>query len=238
MDYILFGMGFGASLMLVGWALRTFGPAWKYAATSRDDAPDLAVARRFWIRFVQGLGGVFAIGGTAMVLLTFFVMLVNPDDATGQLFAWLVWLSIAASIGGWSVLYVRRYGTTGIWSRSDGYGFRSSRRSASGSQDSALRSFQSQPPSQDPPTTATGLISATDEPQIAADNEASSPNVLNSAGVDAEIPAPEYDFGDGSDTTVPGSESSRDDAEPRSGQQEALSSDEPHRPLISGRDSR
>lgn len=122
MDYILFGMGFGASLMLVGWALRTFGPGWKYAAVTNDADPDLLVRKRFWNRFVQGLGGVLAIVGTGTVLLTFLVMLSNPDDDTGTMFSLVIWFFVSLIVLGWCLTYISHYGCTGIWSREEGYG--------------------------------------------------------------------------------------------------------------------
>lgn len=125
MDYILFGMGFGASLMLVGWALRTFGPGWKYATVTNGADPDLLVRKRFWNRFVQGLGGVLAIVGTGTVLLTFLVMLSNPDDDTGTMFSLVILFFVCLIVLGWCLTYLSHYGCTGIWSREEGYGLRS-----------------------------------------------------------------------------------------------------------------
>src|SRR5690606_13170092 len=82
------------------------------------------VAQRRWVRFIQGLGGVIAIVGIALVLFTFIVMLVNPDDDTGSFIALVIWGFLALAVLIWCWFYVSSYGLVGIWSRQDGYGFR------------------------------------------------------------------------------------------------------------------
>ncbi|MCA9834335.1 MAG: hypothetical protein KC435_10330 [Thermomicrobiales bacterium] len=210
MDYILFGMGFGASLMLLGWALRTFGPAWKYADVSSDDPSNRYVYKRFWNRFVQGLGGVLAIAGSAMVILTFLVMLLNPADETGELFALVVWISIVLIIFGWCWAYMRRYGTTGIWSREEGYGFRSqspkvaraARVSPRASAPVVEHISESDPVFESPEpelgTSDDQLIEAIDEvPELEVEAAADSTDS-------------DYDFGDSADTTVPSESGGRE----------------------------
>jgi hypothetical protein len=213
-------MGYGASLMLLGWALRTFGPHLKYSQTPQHDDPNFLVEQRLWVRFVQGLGGVVAIAGTTMVLMTFVVVLVNPNDETGMIIAWAIWGFILAVVLIWCGMYLSRFGLTGIWSREHGYGFRSTRKGAV----VARRSAPAEPESAHP----------TDEMLVTIDDHAVDPEVemqsvdvagdelamftnddgLVADSIDAESlqadPLAEtdpdeavYDFGDSSDTTVP-----------------------------------
>lgn len=210
MDYILFGMGFGASLMLFGWALRTFGPGWKYAAVTSDTNPDLFVRKRFWNRFVQGLGGVLAIAGTATVLLTFLVMLSNPDDDTGTMFSLVIWLFVCLIVLGWCLTYLSHYGCTGIWSREEGYGFRSAGDSRSSVIPRSRRSSRVAPnvvasiPSEWTPEPQLGL-EPDDFPEGAGSFMSPSDEevlVVDTASGVKEDSDPAYDFGDAEDVTV------------------------------------
>lgn len=210
MDYILFGMGFGASLMLLGWALRTFGPAWKYADVSRDDSTDRYVYKRFWNRFVQGLGGVLAIAGTAMVVLTFLVMLLNPADETGEMFALVVWVAISLIVFGWCWAYLRRYGTTGIWSQEEGYGFRSRRPKPARVATSSRRIPQAN-------LESTAASESVESPvEEAGDAALAEPaySDIEPAAEEAEDIDPDYDFGDSTDTTVPSEPTARETRSP------------------------
>ncbi len=217
MDYVLFGMGYGATLMLLGWALRTFGPGRKYKNIPPEDI-DRTVLQRRWIRFIQGLGGVVSIAGTAMVLFTLVTMLINPDDETGSLIAIAVWAFLAISILVWCWFYVASFGTTGVWSREEGYGFRESSTTASLSSaaaDSGLSTTRMVPRSRVRDQDIgpdTGPEEAADSPSDDASEDRVGPDA-----VDTEAPAdddldPEYDFGDGSDTTVPSETGGREEA--------------------------
>lgn len=226
MDYVLFGMGYGASLMLLGWALRTFGPQLKYKQPPKEENAEYLVEQRFWVRFIQGLGGVIAIGGTAMVLLTFVVVLINPTDTSGRNVSIGIWAVIMISVLVWCWFYISKYGLAGIWSRQNGYGFRNfvpttslntsdSRVVTTGRVSPRKRIDRTDPVSPDAPI-----------------EDASSPypdiSVLDAGMVEPEIndelvaeriepetepdSAPVYDFGDGTETTVPSDSSGRSEA--------------------------
>lgn len=220
MDYVLFGMGYGATLMLLGWALRTFGPERKYRNIKQGDIEG-EVAQRSWIRFVQGLGGVIAIVGTALVLLTFVIMLVNPSNQTGAIISVIVWGLLLVAVLVWSWLYIAKYGLIGLWSREEGYGFRSSGRrarsvstlssvgrSASASVSPVTDAAEAESvPAPDP----AGPYIEADAEEIVASDEADDdldPDFeedlpASELTVDSsEQIGPEYDFGDSSDTTV------------------------------------
>lgn len=224
MDYVLFGMGYGASLMLLGWALRTFGPQLKYSRPPLEEDVDLKVEQRFWTRFIQGLGGVVAIAGTTMVLMTFVVVLVNPDDETGGMIAMAIWAFILVALVLWCVMYVRHYGLTGVWTRSEGYGLRRS----SGSQPRS-RSAESSGVARVLPTRGpnriTDVVTITPEAVETGTSDpedASAGPIEISPGGEAEPAAEEprvedpdsaiYDFGDTADTTVPSDAGGRSEA--------------------------
>ena len=223
MDYVLFGMGYGATLMLLGWALRTFGPERKYKDVNPEDI-DRTVELRRWVRFLQGLGGVFAIAGTAMVLFTFVIMLVNPDDETGAFIALVLWGFFAITVLLWCWFYVSSYGLLGIWSRQSGYGFRaSSSYPARSTSAGASTSRVVRPPSLDQPDTSHDSAAAAPEPEAIEDVESGVsegdqplPEEVSSDSIeatpfhaelekvaDSESEADsEYDFGDSTETTV------------------------------------
>lgn len=115
MDYVVFGTGYGATLMLLGWILRTFGPDFRYRLD--DDEPpggDFLLARISWRRFSGGLGALIATAGMAVVLVTFILILVNPSTSTGTWVAVAMFALTLVAAAVWTWLYVSQYGTFGI----------------------------------------------------------------------------------------------------------------------------
>lgn len=116
MDYVVFGTGYGATLLLLGWALRTFGPGLR-CRDSDDEATmsaDAILARISWRRFAAALGGVIATDGAVLILLTMVLVLINPGDETGMRAALICFALILLTVAVWTWLYVSRYGTHGI----------------------------------------------------------------------------------------------------------------------------
>lgn len=248
MDYVLFGMGYGATLMLLGWALRTFGPERKYKDIDPEDI-DRTILQRRWIRFIQGLGGVISIAGTAMVAFTFITMLVNPDDETGGLIALAVWAFLAIAVLVWCWFYISNFGATGIWSPEEGYGIRgTATTSLSRSNNAGLSTTRVVPkPRIADRDIAPGIGPSVDE----ATNEGSAPSVETAAGIEDESLTatgqaphedvepvtseteaasddesdPEYDFGDSTDTTVPSEIGGRAEAVRRLRERQSRSGD-------------
>lgn len=220
MDYVLFGMGYGASLMLLGWALRTFGPQFKYRNPPAEENAEYQVEQRFWVRFIQGLGGVLAIAGTAMVLLTFVVVLVNPSDSTGRNLALAIWTIVLLAVLVWCWFYISKYGLTGIWSRTDGYGFRGTQPSTT------LPASTTRVVTSRRLTPGQPVAGEIGSPQVVnddlmADSRSENPEVDTSdpdlefesdETVEDRVSGPVYDFGDGSETTVPSESSGRAEA--------------------------
>lgn len=115
MDYVVFGTGYGATLMLLGWILRTFGPDFRYRLD--DDEPpggDFLLGRISWRRFSGGLGALIATAGMAVVLVTFILILVNPSASIGTWVAIAMFALTLVAAAVWTWLYVSQYGTFGI----------------------------------------------------------------------------------------------------------------------------
>lgn len=228
MDYVLFGMGYGASLMLLGWALRTFGPQLKYRKPPKDGSAEFHVGQRFWVRFIQGLGGVVAIAGTALVLLTFVVVLVNPSDAAGSKLAIAFWAAVMISILVWCWFYVSKFGLAGIWSRESGYGLGAqqsrSLRSSTGSRVPAARKVSStkligpaEPEHRETEPNPVITPEPADSVAMEEADPADAPLELTEEPQDSEAEpeqasGPVYDFGDSTETTVPSDTSGRSEA--------------------------
>jgi hypothetical protein len=120
-DYVVYGTGYGATLMLLGYALRTWGSKWRFANQDENayDLQEFRSARSAWTRFTSGLGAVIATCGAVLVLFTFLLMLFNPGDDVGVLVALIVSgaVLIAVAVSAW--FYFDRYGTWGILSTPD-----------------------------------------------------------------------------------------------------------------------
>lgn len=117
MDYIIFGLGVGATLTLVGWAFREWGSALRDRSSSGEEAilsGHELVDRMAWQRFCRSCGAVLAIFGLLVLLATIIataLMLSNTTGATivlatlaGCVVATLVWLG----------LFLHRFGARGI----------------------------------------------------------------------------------------------------------------------------
>jgi hypothetical protein len=115
-DYVVFGTGYGATLMLLGWALRTFGPGARYQDPGDGSVMggDAILARISWRRFASALGAVIVTAGVFFILVTVALILINPGDETGALVALICLALILLAVAIWTWLYVGRYGTHGI----------------------------------------------------------------------------------------------------------------------------
>ena len=115
MDYVVFGTGYGATLMLLGWALRTFGPVLRYRQDSDGPArADVLMARLSWRRFSSALGAVVATAGIALILITFILIFINPGNVVGSRIAWACFVLVLIAVAAWLWLYVGRYGIYGL----------------------------------------------------------------------------------------------------------------------------
>lgn len=116
MDYVVFGTGYGATLMLLGWALRTFGPGLRHSSSNGDhvESGDRMLAKLSWSRYATGLGTLITTAGAVLILVTFVTMLINPGDDWGGMVAWISFGLILLAIAFWNWIYVGRYGVHGV----------------------------------------------------------------------------------------------------------------------------
>ena len=115
-DYVVFGIGLGATLVLVGWALRTFGPVLRHRAKSADGLMSAAamVEKLSWSRFVSALGAVVTSGGALMLLATVAAIALTPSDRLGTIIVLSAFLVVLILACAWAWVYIGRYGTHGI----------------------------------------------------------------------------------------------------------------------------
>ena len=116
MDYVVYGTGYGATLMLLGYAVRTWGPGWRFRPDEEGayDRREFRSARSSWMRFTTGLGAVIATAGAVLVLTTFLLMLLNPGDDTGRTVALVVTGLMLVGVAVWSWFFHDRFGSWGV----------------------------------------------------------------------------------------------------------------------------
>ena len=111
-DYFVFGIGFGASLVLVGWALRQFGPGLRFRKT--DSGRDVLSAeemliRHDWARFCISLGGLLSIAGAVVLLTTIVTLLIRPSDRAGSIVAGALFVLVLAGVAAWIGLFLSQH---------------------------------------------------------------------------------------------------------------------------------
>lgn len=116
MDYVVFGIGFGATILVMGLLLRDLGPRLRYRNQEGDDVlpADKLVARISWDRFCRALGAVLAISGSLFIVATSVCILLMVSDNTGG------WVMVSA-LGVffllmlyWTWAFFDRFGSYGI----------------------------------------------------------------------------------------------------------------------------
>lgn len=110
MDYLVFGVGFGATLVLVGWVLRQYGPRLRF----RDSADAVLSAeqlleRNDWQRFCVALGALLSVGGAVMLLAPLVTMLIHPSDSVGTIIVGVIFVLSLIAVAGWIVMYVNQH---------------------------------------------------------------------------------------------------------------------------------
>lgn len=117
MDYVVFGIGFGSTLVLLGWALRTFGPGLRFREPEDGESVlsgEALLGKLSWTRFIIACGAVLGSGGALMVLATIATVIVGPSDRTGTIVVLSCFFLMLIAVCGWAWLYIGRYGTHGI----------------------------------------------------------------------------------------------------------------------------
>ncbi|HWK80923.1 MAG TPA: hypothetical protein VNP95_09140 [Thermomicrobiales bacterium] len=110
MDYLVFGVGFGSTLVLVGWVLRQFGPAFRY----RNEPDDVLSAeqileRNDWQRFCIAMGALLSVCGAVILLVTLITLLVRPSDRVGTIIVGSLFVLSLLAVAGWVVMYVNQH---------------------------------------------------------------------------------------------------------------------------------
>jgi hypothetical protein len=116
-DYVVFGIGMGASLVLAGIVGRTAGPSLRYR-TSRTAGEVLKaeelVARVAWLRFCGSLGAALAIGGFFLLIVTGIAMALRLSDTVATISVGLALFAVIVLMGFWTWAFVNRFGLYGI----------------------------------------------------------------------------------------------------------------------------
>lgn len=110
MDYLVFGVGFGSTLVLVGWVLRQFGPAFRY----RNEPDDVLSAeqileRNDWQRFCIAMGALLSVCGAVILLVTLITLLIRPSDRVGTFVVGGLFVLALIAVAAWVVMYVNQH---------------------------------------------------------------------------------------------------------------------------------
>ena len=87
MDFVVFGTGTGAALVLIGWLGRDLGPRLRDRAPDDDEAVlgvEEMVARVSWARFCGSVGAALALCGAVLLLVTIASLVLRVSDETGS----------------------------------------------------------------------------------------------------------------------------------------------------------
>ena len=116
MDYIIFGIGTSASLVLIGWLLRDWGPRLRDRKPAEDvilSASQLVV-RMAWTRFCATCGMAMVLCGVLVMLVTIVVLFVAPGDRTATIATIAAFSTTALLMLTWTGLYLRQFGSVGV----------------------------------------------------------------------------------------------------------------------------
>ena len=118
-DYFIFGIGFGASLVLLGWGLHQYGPGLRFRRADADKEvlrAEEMILRQDWTRFCTALGALLLVAGAIVLLATVVTLLVRPSDRVGSIIAGTLFVLVLAGAAVWIGLFVNQH---------QGLGFRS-----------------------------------------------------------------------------------------------------------------
>lgn len=111
MDYLVFGVGCGASFVLIGWLFQQFGPAYgarKSAGQSDLLSAEEMIARHEWAGFTRAVGLALMASGLVMLLGTAITLLIRPSDSTGSTIVGILFVLALIAVAVWIGLFVRQ----------------------------------------------------------------------------------------------------------------------------------
>lgn len=117
MDFVIFGVGTGAALVLIGWLGRDLGPRLRHRAPRPDDevlGVEELVARVSWARFCGSAGAALALCGALLLLVTFATLVLRLSDDAGTTTMLATFAVVLVAMAVWSWAYVRRFGVYGV----------------------------------------------------------------------------------------------------------------------------
>ena len=116
LDYIIFGIGSGASLVLIGWAFREWGPVLRDRDAGEEDVLSATqlVWRMSWARFCATCGMALILTGTLVLIATAIAVALSLVDATGTVVVTAMYALAMVLMLVWLGLYLRQFGTTGV----------------------------------------------------------------------------------------------------------------------------
>lgn len=117
LDYVVFGIGFGATILVLGLLLRDFGPRIRFRrALDGGDVlgAEELVAKVSWTRFCTALGSVLALAGAAFLIITLVAMILVVSDDTGLWIMSSAFGVLLVVIAYWTWAYFHRFGSYGI----------------------------------------------------------------------------------------------------------------------------
>lgn len=117
LDYVVFGIGFGATLLVLGLLIRDFGTRLRFRSPTGADGvlhAEELVARVSWSRFCGALGTVWATAGLAFIVITVVCMLFMVSDARAGWVMGISFLLLLVAMAFWTWAFFDRFGSYGI----------------------------------------------------------------------------------------------------------------------------
>lgn len=117
MDYVVFGIGMGASLVLLGLATRAIGPMLRYRQSKSNEEVQTAVelvAQVAWARFCNALGAAIAFAGVFLLIVTGVMMAIRLDDGVASLVIGVALALVLVMMALWTWAFIGRFGLYGI----------------------------------------------------------------------------------------------------------------------------
>jgi len=117
LDYIIFGIGSGATLVLIGWLLRDWGPRLRDRAPSGEDVLSASemVVRMAWARFCTTCGMAMVLCGIPVLIVTAVAALLSAGDDRGALAVLIAFAVAILLMLIWTGLYLRQFGSMGVY---------------------------------------------------------------------------------------------------------------------------